>query len=400
MKTKLFLFAFCIGFANIVFAQLKVVAPGNVGIGTSAPQAKLHLVGNAVFSLNPSLGTTDRAPLIRGANTYSTASTPSYTWYNNNNTGIFNPIHDVIGFSVAGVERMRINNTGNVCIGIASAQSTYKLYVSGFTRFKPTSIDNGIVIDNIGYNGKSTISPEYGWNANLGDVETNRLWAVIACDHIFYNQITDMSPDSKKINIRPVEDALSKIMRLNGIIYDVAASAFPDTDETFQMELVEKNKNRYGFLVEDMSLICPDVVSEYADQQSGIDYFEIIPILVEAMKDQQAQIDELQHQIANLSGVDLPTTDEAKSIGSRLNPHSAAKKSQNISIGYYIDKINGEASMLLFDMQGKLIDTYPISNPGDGQITLPANTYPAGMYLYSLVVDGNEIATQKIILTE
>ena len=188
-------------------------------------------------------------------------------------------------------------------------------------------------------------------------------------------------------------------MRLNGIIYDVVASAFPDTDEAFQMELVEKNKNRYGFLVDDISLICPDVVSEYADQQSGIDYFEIIPILVEAIKDQQAQIDELQHQIANLSGVDIPN-DEAKSTGSRLNPHSAAKNSQNISISYYIDKINGEASLLLFDMQGKLIKTYPIAIAGEGQINITANSQPAGMYLYSLVVDGNEIATQKIILTE
>jgi len=77
MKTKLFLFFICLAFASFGFAQLKVVTPGNVGIGTSAPQAKLHLVGNAVFSLNPSLGTSDRAPFIRGANTYSTASTPS-----------------------------------------------------------------------------------------------------------------------------------------------------------------------------------------------------------------------------------------------------------------------------------------------------------------------------------
>ena len=182
--------------------------------------------------------------------------------------------------------------------------------------------------------------------------------------------------------------------------YDLKPEIYSEAEGEWHDKLVEDGKDQFGFLAQELMLVMPELVSLNDNGYYGVNYIDLIPILVEAMKDQQAQIDELQHQIANLSGVDLPTTDEAKSIGSRLNPHSAAKKSQNISIGYYIDKINGEASMLLFDMQGKLIDTYPISNPGDGQITLPANTYPAGMYLYSLVVDGNEIATQKIILTE
>jgi len=148
MKTKLLLLAICLSIANFSQAQLKVVTPGNVGIGTSAPQAKLHVVGNAVFSVNPSLSSTDRAPYIRGSNTYSQASTPSYTWWYNNNTGIFNPSHNIIGFTTDGVERMRINYSGNICIGSTTSQSTHILYVNGLSRFKPNSNDSGIVIDN------------------------------------------------------------------------------------------------------------------------------------------------------------------------------------------------------------------------------------------------------------
>lgn len=398
MKTRIFLFIVCFVFANLSMAQLKVVTPGDVGIGTSAPQAKLHVVGNAVFSASSSLGTSARAPFIRGANTYSTASAPSFTWYNNDNTGIFNPTHNVIGFSIAGSEQMRINNSGNVCIGIGSSQTTYKLYVSGLIRFKPNSYDNGIVIDNSGWTTKSTIRPYTNWNAMLGSTEC--YWGVLAVDHIFTNAIDQLSDENLKENIRKIEDPLSKILRLNGVKYDLKPEIYAEAEGEWHDKLVEGGKDKFGFLAQELMLVIPELVSLNDNGYYSLNYIDLIPIIVEAMKDQQVQIDELQLQIANLIGIDLPTTDEAKSTGSRLNPHSAAKKSQNISIGFYVDKIQTEASLLLFDMQGKLIKTYPIAIAGEGQIAITANSYAAGMYLYSLVVDGNEIATQKIILTE
>lgn len=298
-------------------AQLKVVTPGDVGIGTSAPQAKLHVVGNAVFSASSSLCTSARAPFIRGANTYSTASAPSFTWYNNDNTGIFNPTHNVIGFSIAGSEQMRINNSGNVCIGIGSSQTTYKLYVSGLIRFKPNSYDNGIVIDNSGWTTKSNIRPYTNWNAMLGSTEC--YWGVIAGDHIFYNILTDMSDENLKENIREIEDPLSKILRLNGVKYDLKPEIYAEAEGEWHDKLVEDGKDQFGFLAQELMLVIPELVSLNDNGYYGVNYIDLIPIIVEAMKDQQAQIDELQHQLANLSGIDVPTTDEAKSTGSLLN---------------------------------------------------------------------------------
>ncbi len=398
MKTKLFLFCICLAFASFGFAQLKVVTPGDVGIGTSTPQAKLHVVGNAVFSTNSTIGTSARAPYIRGSNTYSTASAPSFTWYNNDNTGLFNPSHNIIGFSVGGVEKMRINYSGNVCIGSTTSQSTHILYVSGLSRFKPNSTDNGIVIDNSGYTGKSTLKPYTNWNAMLGSTEC--YWGVIAGDHIFYNILEDMSDENLKENIREIEDPLSKILRLNGVKYDLKPEIYTEAEGEWHDKLVEDGKDQFGFLAQELMLVIPELVSLNDNGYYGVNYIDLIPIIVEAIKDQQAQIDEMQHQTVGLSGIDLPSNGEAKSNSSRLNPHSAAKKSQNISIGFYVDKIQTEASLLLFDMQGKLIKTYPIAIAGEGQIAITANSYAAGMYLYSLVVDGNEIATRKIILTE
>jgi hypothetical protein len=107
---------------------------GNVGIGNVAtPLVKLHVVGSfSLFSSNTSPTT---AALIRGNSTYSTDLLPDYTWYGNDQTGIFHPAANVIGFANGGIgESMRINANGKVVIGgssITNLPGSYKLYVSG-----------------------------------------------------------------------------------------------------------------------------------------------------------------------------------------------------------------------------------------------------------------------------
>ena len=60
----------------------------------------------------------------------------------------------------------------------------------------------------------------------------------------------------------------------------------------------------------------------------------------------------------------------------------------------------GKGSILVFDMNGKLLKTITVKIPGKGSVTITANDLPAGMYYYTLVVNDNEVDTKKMILTE
>jgi hypothetical protein len=55
-----------------------------------------------------------------------TAALPSYTWYDDLNTGMYRPSADVIGFSTGGIERMSLSNNG-----ISIVSSTYSNWSVG-----------------------------------------------------------------------------------------------------------------------------------------------------------------------------------------------------------------------------------------------------------------------------
>ena len=54
-----------------------------------------------------------------------------------------------------------------------------------------------------------------------------------------------------------------------------------------------KEKTRLGFIAQDLKAIFPELVDEDKDGYMSVDYVGLIPVLVESVKEQQAQIDEL-----------------------------------------------------------------------------------------------------------
>jgi len=86
-----------------------------VGIGTTTPSTKFHVVGQT------------RASSFSSAN--GTSGGPAYRFESDTNTGTFRPAADNYAITTGGSERLRIDANGNVGIGTTSPAS--KLEVSG-----------------------------------------------------------------------------------------------------------------------------------------------------------------------------------------------------------------------------------------------------------------------------
>jgi hypothetical protein len=54
--------------------------------------------------------------------------------------------------------------------------------------------------------------------------------------------------------------------------------------------------------------------------------------------------------------------------------------------------------MYIFDMHGKQIDKYVLIDKGENNLQIQKGRLTAGIYYYTLIADGKEIATKKIIL--
>lgn len=104
---------------------------GRVGINTSDPQSTLHVEGSARIDGNLIINGTTRITSggwARFAN--GSAVSPSISFSSSTNTGFFNnPSSNILGVSLDGQERMRINGSGNV--GIGTTNPTEKLTVNG-----------------------------------------------------------------------------------------------------------------------------------------------------------------------------------------------------------------------------------------------------------------------------
>lgn len=97
--------------------------------------------------------------------------------------------------------------------------------------------------------------------------------------------ITETSMREMKTNIEPIKNILPAVLQMQGVTFDWKN---------------EENggKNSYGLIAEDVDKILPNLVSHDPDGKAkGIQYTKMTAVLLEAIKEQQVQIDELKAKL-------------------------------------------------------------------------------------------------------
>jgi hypothetical protein len=93
-----------------------------------------------------------------------------------------------------------------------------------------------------------------------------------------------------KRNIRPISNALDKVLSMRGVYFDW------DKDHGGSHDM--------GMIAEEVGKIIPEIVQYESNglDASGMDYGKLTPVLLEAIKVQQSMIEELQKRVAILEG--------------------------------------------------------------------------------------------------
>jgi hypothetical protein len=99
----------------------------------------------------------------------------------------------------------------------------------------------------------------------------------------FSNDVIAYSDIRLKKNIRDIDNALERLMKTRGVLYDRV-----DTDEV----------NTFGFIAQELEEVFPELVTTNQNGIKGVKYQNAVAVLFEALKEQQEQINDLKKQVA------------------------------------------------------------------------------------------------------
>ena len=149
-------------------------------------------------------------------------------------------------------------------------------------------------IPNINTDGNLKVNLNATINKKLtvnGDTKLNKKLILAKCGDVAKRiDRADRLPSSDrnlKTNITQIKNSLSKILQLNGVEFDFIESANSGYLGVHQI----------GLIAQDVKEIIPEVVGENIDGNLGVSYQHLVALLVEAVKEQQEQINELKRKI-------------------------------------------------------------------------------------------------------
>jgi hypothetical protein len=207
----------------------------------------------------------------------------------------------------------------------------------------------------------------------------------------------ETSDSTLKENIATITSALEKVKQLRGVSYQWKAS---DKD---------KNENKIGLIAQEVEKVIPEVIQTSPEGQKAISYSKLVALLIEAIKDQQIQIEELKVQIEDccknkesLKSASIATylTENLTGNKAQLDQNIPNPFSQGTKIGCFIPDGSTASMLYIYNMNGTQLQQYNINGKGKQTVTINGNSFVPGMYLYALVIDGREVDTKRMILTK
>lgn len=278
------------------------------------------------------------------------------------------------------------------------------------------------------YGGYFTSTSLHGIYAKTSNTDPAAYAAVFQGNTYCYGTYTT-SDQSVKKNVTDVKNAMDLIKLLKPKTYE-----FKEDGKYANLNLPKGN--HFGFLAQDIEKLLPGLVKaaplevqnpETAAVQTNalvipdtagiqkkaptkietmqvkaINYTELIPVMIKAMQEQQAQIDAQNQKIEALTEM-VNQLSKTNATANSLNIAAAflgnatpnpADKSTRIS--YTLPAHTVKAALIVYNAAGQKLQQLTLNN--SGFININTSKLTAGTYTYTLIADGAVVDSRKMVI--
>jgi len=382
-----------------------------IGIGTSTPGQKLDVTGNGYYTIGNFINATADYDFFGVVGKCDNGT--------NHGTGVLG-----VG-GLAGIEGDGGNSGNGNAIGVIGRAGDNGTI--GILGVGGPALGRGVVgqAGAIGVQGTGEVGVE-GLGTGTGgigiDASGTSYAGYFSGDVVVTGTFSNPSDRKLKQDIKPLTGALDIITKLNPSVYTYR------TNEFKQMHL--PGGTHYGLIADEVQVLLPGAVKKShhlatfgtdvnnKDQKlsdavefNSVNYIEMIPLLIGAVKEQQATIISLQDEVNQLKtalasnskmndgtvSVSLADDNSTKMLLGQNIPNPADK---NTIIPFRISKnCNSAAIVISENGTGRIIKAIPVSC-AETHLAIDAGTLVSGTYSYSLYVDGKIVDTKQMVMVK
>ncbi len=457
MRKLIFTFILSACFSS-VSAQLKVNSDGNVGIGTIDPQYKLDITGTLqteklLISKPNNIDNWNnlwQSGFYNAENATNTPESSNWFWglnmsyeYNNPNFRVggqmaikHSPNNPILYFRSTdangeGIWAKVLNDTGNQYItgglsiertndeggyiDIRNEKKTQPGIANSWKIYNMTG-DYGNSLQFWAYNSIDCIASSSGLchsrltlmdsgQIGIGKIPDSNAKLDVAGSIYAYNVLLT-SDERLKTKIKPLSEEKDKLYLLQGKSYKKTLPPTGLEKFSYSKEKVIE-ATEYGYLAQELKEIYPDLVSQDSAGYYSVNYIGLIPVIIEALKDQRLEIEKQREQIkqlVKLSGIKI--IDEKVFVENGIEDipllmqNTPNPFNQTTEIAYYIPQSVKTATLHIYDLNGFQQKQISITERGKSSSIIQAATLKSGIYFYTLICDGMPVDSKQMILTK
>ena len=244
-----------------------------LGIGTSNPQRRLHLI------TNPS------APQVRMEDNrgyFEFWAGDDFHIQDEGGNKLFikgsGSTDGNIGMGTTNPQRKLhlLTNPSAPQLRMGDSQGYFELWAGGDFVIH----EEGVAISRISIKGSGA------YNGNVGISDDSPMCKLDVAGTVCSNGTTLTSDRRFKKDIEPLKDVIQKLLKVEGVSYLFRQSEFPDHNF--------RGGRHLGVVAQDLEKIFPELVITFKDGYKTVNYNGLIPLLIEGFKEQQTTIQRQQ----------------------------------------------------------------------------------------------------------